>query len=67
MANPIKCVYFCYFQYHKGPEIVAQYPPEYPFKSILSFMSPEVFNATSDYLIPRSELCWRIVSVYILM
>ncbi len=34
--------------------------------SLHSFISTDVFNATSDYLIPRSELCGKIIALYAL-
>jgi len=53
----IKCVLFCEFDYKLGPALVYQYP--------LNYLKEDQFNAHSDVLIPRPEICGKVVTIQI--
>ena len=51
----INCVLFSEFHVKAGPSLVYQYP--------LDYLSEPQFKAVCDILIPRSELCGKVISV----
>ena len=51
----ISCILFCEFNVRHGPSLVHSCPPNY--------LSKEQFNAFSDILIPRPELCGKVTTV----
>jgi len=64
--NEIKCSFFCYFHDKAGPIIVCQFPEKYFFYFYIyySFITPDVFNETSNFLIAKEELRGKIISMY---
>ncbi|CAG9333103.1 unnamed protein product [Blepharisma stoltei] len=53
----ISCVMFCEFHIKRGPALVYQYPENY--------LSKDTFDSLSDILIPRPELCGKVISVQV--
>lgn len=53
----IKCIFFCKFHAIVGPQIVTQVPNNY--------ISKEVFDTISQYMIPKAQLQRCFVSVYV--
>lgn len=55
--NFIKCIFFCKFHATAGPQIVTQVPNNY--------ISKDVFDTISQYVIPKAQLQRCFVSVYV--
>lgn len=53
----IKCIFFCKFHATAGPQIVTQVPNNY--------ISKDVFDTISQYMIPKAQLQRCFVSVYV--
>lgn len=53
----IKCIFFCKFHAIAGPQIVTQVPNNY--------ISKDVFDTISQYMIPKAQLQRCFVSVYV--
>lgn len=53
----IKCIFFCKFHAIAGPQIVTQVPNNY--------VSKDVFDTISQYMIPKAQLQRCFVSVYV--
>lgn len=54
----IKCIFFCKFHAIVGPQIVTQVPNNY--------ISKDVFDTISQYMIPKAQLQRCFVSVYVM-
>lgn len=54
----IKCIFFCKFHATAGPQIVTQVPNNY--------ISKDVFDTISQYMIPKAQLQRCFVSVYVI-
>lgn len=54
----IKCIFFCKFHAIAGPQIVTQVPNNY--------ISKDVFDTISQYMIPKAQLQRCFVSVYVI-
>lgn len=54
----IKCIFFCKFHAIAGPQIVTQVPNNY--------ITKDVFDTISQYMIPKAQLQRCFVSVYVI-
>ena len=55
-ANFIQCIFLSEFDNEIGPKITFQVPE--------NFLSCEIFDSVSDYIIAGSELCNKLVTMY---
>lgn len=53
----IRCIFFCKFHATAGPQIVTQVPNNY--------ISKDIFDTISQYMIPKAQLQRCFVSVYV--
>lgn len=53
----IKCIFFCKFHATAGPQICCQVPNDY--------ISKDVFDTISQYMIPKAQLQRCFMSVYV--
>ncbi|CAL4122731.1 unnamed protein product, partial [Meganyctiphanes norvegica] len=56
--GPIHCIFFSEFHPKAGPKIVYQYPE--------NFITKEIFDAVSVYIIPKPQIQKRIITVNVL-
>ena len=54
-AAELRCAFYCFFDDVIGRTLAAQEPPEY--------ITSEQFDAISDYLIPKPQLCGRLLTL----
>ena len=54
-AAELRCAFYCFFDDVIGRTLAAQEPPEY--------IKSEQFDAISDYLIPKPQLCGRLLTL----
>lgn len=53
----IKCIFLSEFDINVGPQMIDQYSEIFPLNN-------QVFTALADYIIPKPELCGKIITVY---